>query len=77
MDRTGTFLGSLWESKNNIAYVLLEAGLAKLSSFGLDRISEAQTLIRAEKYAQQKKLKVMLYSFVVQNIRKCFFLAKH
>ncbi|RCV33035.1 hypothetical protein SETIT_7G050500v2 [Setaria italica] len=58
VDRTGTFLGSLWESKNNMAYVLLEAGLAKLSSFGLDRISDAQTLIRAEKSAQQKKLKV-------------------
>ena len=71
MDRTGTFLGSLLESKNNIAYVLLEAGLAKLSSFGLDRISDAQNLIRAEKYAQQKKLKVMLFSFIVQNIRKC------
>ena len=71
MDRTGTFLGSLWESKNNIAYVLLEAGLAKLSSFGIDRISDAQNLIRAEKYAQQKKLKVMLFSFIVQNIRKC------
>ena len=71
MDRTGTFLGSLWESKNNIAYVLLEAGLAKLSSFELDRISDAQNLIRAEKYAQQKKLKVMLFSFIVQNIRKC------
>jgi len=71
VDRTGTFLGSLWESKNNIAYVLLEAGLAKLSSFGLDRISDAQNLIRAEKYAQQKKLKVMLFSFIVQNIRKC------
>ncbi|RLM74820.1 hypothetical protein C2845_PM15G07090 [Panicum miliaceum] len=60
VDRTGTFLGSLWESKNNMAYVLFEAGLAKLSSFGLDRISDAQTFIRAEKYAQQKKLKVIV-----------------
>ncbi|RLM64504.1 hypothetical protein C2845_PM16G06490 [Panicum miliaceum] len=60
VDRTGTFLGSLWESKNNMASVLLEGGLAKLSSFGLDRISDAQTLIRAEKYAQQKKLKVIV-----------------
>jgi staphylococcal nuclease domain-containing protein 1 len=59
VDKTGTFLGSLWESKNNMAYVLLEAGLARLSSFGLDRISNAQTLIRAEKSAQQKKLKVI------------------
>ncbi|OEL27644.1 hypothetical protein BAE44_0011335 [Dichanthelium oligosanthes] len=58
VDRTGTFLGSLWESKTNMASVLLEAGLAKLSSFGLDRISDAQTLILAEKSAQQKKLKV-------------------
>jgi len=54
-----------------MAYVLLQSGLAKLSSFGLDRISDAQNLIRAEKYAQQKKLKVMLFSFIVQNIRKC------
>jgi staphylococcal nuclease domain-containing protein 1 len=59
VDKTGTFLGSLWESKNNMACVLLEAGLARLSSFGLDRISNAQTLIRAEKSAQQKKLKVI------------------
>nr|CAB3484404.1 unnamed protein product [Digitaria exilis] len=58
VDKTGTFLGSLWESKTNMATVLLEAGLAKLSSFGLDRISDSQTLIRAEQSAKKNKLKV-------------------
>jgi len=38
--------------------VLLEAGLAKLSSFGLDRISDAYVLTRAEQSAKQQKLKV-------------------
>ncbi|KAL6650681.1 hypothetical protein ACP70R_009606 [Stipagrostis hirtigluma subsp. patula] len=58
VDKTGTFLGSLWESNTNMASVLLEAGLAKLSSFGLDRIQDAHTLLRAEQSAKQKKLKV-------------------
>jgi staphylococcal nuclease domain-containing protein 1 len=58
VDRTGTFLGSLWESKTNMASVLLETGLAKLSSFGLDRIPDASILTRAEQSAKQKKLKV-------------------
>jgi staphylococcal nuclease domain-containing protein 1 len=58
VDRTGTFLGSLWESKTNMASVLLEAGLAKLSSFGLDRIPDASILTRAEQSAKQQKLKI-------------------
>jgi staphylococcal nuclease domain-containing protein 1 len=58
VDRTGTFLGSLWESKTNMASVLLEAGLAKLTSFGLDRIPDASILTRAEQSAKQQKLKV-------------------
>jgi staphylococcal nuclease domain-containing protein 1 len=45
--------------------VLLEAGLAKLSSFGLDRISDAHVLMRAEQSAKQQKLKVILYFFLL------------
>lgn len=65
VDRTGTFLGSLWESKTNMASVLLEAGLAKLSSFGLDRIPDANILTRAEQSAKQQKLKVSFLFFLL------------
>ncbi|XP_011082808.1 ribonuclease TUDOR 1 [Sesamum indicum] len=59
VDRTGTFLGTLWESKTNVAIPLLEAGLAKLqTSFGLDRIPDAHLLVQAEQSAKQKKLKI-------------------
>ncbi|KAL0425189.1 UNVERIFIED_CONTAM: Ribonuclease TUDOR 1 [Sesamum radiatum] len=59
VDRTGTFLGTLWESKINVAIPLLEAGLAKLqTSFGLDRIPDAHLLVQAEQSAKQKKLKI-------------------
>ncbi|KAL5665505.1 hypothetical protein ACJX0J_025613, partial [Zea mays] len=58
VDRTGTFIGSLWESKTNMGSVLLEAGLAKLSSFGLDRMSDAHVLTRAEQFAKQQKIKI-------------------
>uniref|UniRef100_A0A0D9W4H2 Ribonuclease n=1 Tax=Leersia perrieri TaxID=77586 RepID=A0A0D9W4H2_9ORYZ len=58
VDRSGTFLGSLWESNTNVASVLLEAGLAKLSSFSVDRIPDAQILLKQEKIAKQNKLKV-------------------
>ncbi|CAD6244420.1 unnamed protein product [Miscanthus lutarioriparius] len=58
VDRTGTFIGSLWESKTNMGSVLLEAGLAKLSSFGLDRITDAYVLTRAEQSAKQQKIKI-------------------
>lgn len=63
VDRTGTFLGSLWESRTNMAVVLLEAGLAKLqTSFGADRIPDFHLLAKAEQSARQQKLKV---SYVV------------
>lgn len=59
VDRTGTFLGSLWESRTNMGSVLLEAGLARLqTSFGSDRIPEFRILEQAEQSAKQKKLKV-------------------
>ncbi|EPS63110.1 hypothetical protein M569_11676, partial [Genlisea aurea] len=59
VDRTGTFLGTLWESRTNVAIPLLEAGLAKLqSSFGLDRIPDAHLLAQAEQSAKAKKLKI-------------------
>lgn len=59
VDRTGTFLGSLWESKTNVAVALLEAGLAKFqTSFGTDRIPDAHLLEKAEQSAKRLKLKV-------------------
>ncbi|XP_034706766.1 ribonuclease TUDOR 1-like [Vitis riparia] len=59
VDRTGTFLGSLWESKTNMAVVLLEAGLAKLqTTFGADRMADAHLLAKAEQSAKQQKLKI-------------------
>ncbi|KAL3512036.1 hypothetical protein ACH5RR_024753 [Cinchona calisaya] len=59
VDRTGTFLGSLWESKTNMAVTLLEAGLAKLqTSFGTDRIPDAHLLVQAEQSAKRQKLKI-------------------
>lgn len=59
VDRTGTFLGSLWESKKNVAIELLEAGLARLQlSFGSDRIPDAHLLEQAEQSAKRKNLKV-------------------
>ncbi|KAL8056371.1 hypothetical protein ABFX02_04G115800 [Erythranthe guttata] len=57
-DRTGTFLGTLWDNKTNVAIPLLEAGLAKLQTFGLDRIQDAHLLTQAEQSAKQKKLKI-------------------
>ncbi|MQL91403.1 hypothetical protein Taro_024010, partial [Colocasia esculenta] len=59
VDRTGTFLGSLWESRTNMAATLLEAGLAKLQmSFGSDRIPDAHLLMQAEQSAKKQKLKI-------------------
>ncbi|KAJ0051795.1 hypothetical protein Pint_01311 [Pistacia integerrima] len=59
VDRTGTFLGSLWESRTNIAVTLIEAGLAKLqTSFGSDRIPDAHLLEQAERSAKSQKLKI-------------------
>ncbi|XP_051119159.1 ribonuclease TUDOR 2-like [Andrographis paniculata] len=58
-DRTGTFLGTLWESRTNASIPLLEAGLAKLqTSFGIDRVPDAHLLVQAEQSARQKKLKI-------------------
>ncbi|XP_050376067.1 ribonuclease TUDOR 1 [Argentina anserina] len=59
VDRTGTFLGSLWESRTNMAIPLVEAGLAKYTSFaGSDRIPDAHLLEQAEKNAKKQKLKI-------------------
>ncbi|XP_016496518.2 ribonuclease TUDOR 1 [Nicotiana tabacum] len=59
VDRTGTFLGTLWESRSNVAVTLLEAGLARLqTSFGTDRIQDAHLLMQAEQAAKRQKLKV-------------------
>ncbi|KAL2342841.1 hypothetical protein Fmac_004126 [Flemingia macrophylla] len=59
VDRTGTFLGSLWESRTNMAVTLLEAGLAKLqTSFGTDRIPDFHLLEQAEQSARKQKLKI-------------------
>ncbi|XWS60174.1 hypothetical protein CRYUN_Cryun07bG0012700 [Craigia yunnanensis] len=59
IDRTGTFLGSLWESRTNMAVTLLEAGLAKLqTSFGGDKIPDAHLLEQAEQSAKRQKLKI-------------------
>ncbi|XP_072991118.1 ribonuclease TUDOR 1-like [Typha latifolia] len=58
-DKKGTFLGSLWESKTNMAVTLLEAGLAKIqTSFGFDRIPDGRLLMQAEQSAKQQKLKI-------------------
>nr|CAD1836694.1 unnamed protein product [Ananas comosus var. bracteatus] len=59
VDRTGTFLGSLWEGKTNMAVTLVEAGLARLQgSFASDRIPDAHLLSRAEESAKKQKLKM-------------------
>lgn len=58
VDRTGTFIGSLWESKTNMAGVLLEAGLAKLQTFGLDRVADSHLLAQAQESARRQKLKI-------------------
>lgn len=58
VDRTGTFLGSLWESKSNVAIILLEAGLARLQTFGADRIPDAHLLAQAEQSAKRQNLKI-------------------
>ncbi|KAF5189090.1 Staphylococcal nuclease domain-containing protein [Thalictrum thalictroides] len=59
VDRTGTFLGSLWESKMNIAVALLNAGLAKLqTAFVAERIPDYHLLAQAEQSAKKQKLKI-------------------
>lgn len=56
MDRGGTFLGSLWESKINVGTLLLEAGLAKFQSH--ERIADSHLLAQAQESAKRQKLKV-------------------
>ncbi|KAL2939573.1 Ribonuclease TUDOR 1 [Bienertia sinuspersici] len=58
VDKTGAFLGSLWESKTNMGAVLLEAGLAKFQTFGADRIADSHILAQAEESAKRQKLKI-------------------
>lgn len=59
VDRSGTFLGSLWESESNVAVTLLEHGLAKLQTpFKADKITNFHQLAHAEQSAQRQKLKV-------------------
>ncbi|CAG7896036.1 unnamed protein product [Brassica rapa] len=59
VDRTGTFLGSMWEGKTNAATFLLEAGVAKMQTgFGADRIPEAHLLELAERSAKNQKVKI-------------------
>ncbi|XP_058075711.1 ribonuclease TUDOR 1-like [Magnolia sinica] len=59
VDRTGTFLGSLWESKTNMAVVLLESGLARLqTAFGADRIPNSHLLAKAKPSAKNQRLKI-------------------
>ncbi|KAF8082319.1 hypothetical protein N665_0834s0010 [Sinapis alba] len=59
VDKNGTFLGSMWESRTNVATVLLEAGLAKMqTSFGADMIVEAHILEQAERTAKNQKLNI-------------------
>lgn len=72
VDRTGTFLGSLWESRTNMGAVLLEAGLARLqTSFGSDRIPDFHLLEQAEQSARRQKLKVrkeLLWPYILINV---------
>ncbi|XP_019188827.1 PREDICTED: ribonuclease TUDOR 1 isoform X1 [Ipomoea nil] len=59
VDRTGTFIGTLWESRTNAAVALLGAGLARLQmSFGSDKIPDAHLLAQAEQLAKRQKLKI-------------------
>ncbi|XP_010483859.1 PREDICTED: staphylococcal nuclease domain-containing protein 1 [Camelina sativa] len=59
VDRTGTFLGSMWEGKTNAGTYLLEAGVAKMQTgFGADRIPEAHILEQSERSAKNQKLKI-------------------
>ena len=69
VDRTGTFLGSLWESRSNVALILLEGGLAKLqTSFGTDRIPDIHLLAQAEQSAKKHKLKVSLTTCILLEL---------
>ncbi|BBN01059.1 staphylococcal nuclease domain-containing protein 1 [Marchantia polymorpha subsp. ruderalis] len=59
VDKTGTFLGSLWENRSNVSQALLEAGLAKLHPmFSADRTTEGHLLVQSEQVAKKQQLKV-------------------
>ncbi|XP_058081464.1 ribonuclease TUDOR 1-like [Magnolia sinica] len=59
VDRIGTFLGSLWESKTNMAVVLLESRLERLqTTFGADRIPDSHLLAKVEQSAKNQRLKI-------------------
>lgn len=59
VDKTGTFLGSVWEGKGNVSASLLEAGLAKLHPmFSTDRTTEGHLLVQAQERAKRQNLKV-------------------
>lgn len=59
VDKTGTFLGSLFENKVNVGVALLENGLAKLHpNFDPSRTASAVDLQRAEEKARTHKIKV-------------------
>lgn len=60
VDKTGTFLGTLWDqSGTNMSVSLVEAGLAKYTPFGGgDRIPDGHLLEQAQKFAKKQKLKI-------------------
>lgn len=60
VDKTGTFLGTLWDqSGTNMSISLVEAGLAKYTPFGGgDRIPDGHLLEQAQKSAKKQKLKI-------------------
>eukprot|EP00850_Spirogloea_muscicola_P016978 SM000141S00922 [mRNA] locus=s141:240772:249829:- [translate_table: standard] len=60
VDKTGTFIGTLWSGKNqNAGAMLLDAGLSKLhATFSADRTPEGQQLLQAEQKAKAARLKV-------------------
>jgi staphylococcal nuclease domain-containing protein 1 len=59
VDKTGTFLGSLWDAKGNVSVALLENGLAKLHPmFSPERTTEGHLLVQAQARAKKQLLKV-------------------
>lgn len=68
-------MGTLWESKSNVALILLEAGLAKLqTSFGTDRIPDIHLLAQAEQSAKKQKLKVRLRIGILAQVSQLLML---
>ena len=82
VDKTGTFLGSVWEGKENVSASLLEAGLAKLHPmFSTDRTTEGHLLVQAQERAKKQNLKVpflFLSNWVPCNaLHQAFALVMH